>query len=141
MEENNPPTDDVVGQKRNPENDFSRLVEIVDSIPKTEKKISTVDELRQKQKEQSLRERETHRDGEARYYKLRDKWSKYIFWFVLAMILFETCITLLIGAGRLDYTNYETFLYIVIAENFAQIVGMGYIVANYLFPKAKKDTA
>ncbi len=140
MEDNSSTTDGVGGQKRNPKKDFSQLVKIVES-PQAEKKSSTVDEIRQKQSEQRLKDRETRREGEARFYGLRDDWSKYIFWFVSGMIVFEILLTFLIGTGKLDFTKHQTFLYIVIAENFAQIVGMGYIVANYLFPKSKNDGA
>lgn len=96
-----------------------------------------IDPNRQQAKEQSLREQETHRVGLEKYYELRDKWSKYVRSYIWFMLVFQLFLTLCIGFKWGDFSEYKSFVYIVMAQNFAQIVGMGYIVANYLFPKGK----
>jgi hypothetical protein len=77
--------------------------------------------------------------GREAYFALRNKWSFYIFLFILAMIGFQCALTfcIVLGVGVINASNfssYQPFLYLVVGENFLQIVGMGYIVANHLFP-------
>ena len=87
--------------------------------------------------EQTLRERETQRLGFQKYYDLRDKWSRYIMLYVWFMLLFQLGLTLAIGLSQLDFGKYSFFLNLVIGQNFAQIVGMGIIVAKFLFSDQK----
>lgn len=78
--------------------------------------------------------------GKESYYEIRQIWSTIIACFVTFIILFQAVITFLIGYNKLDFGNYKTFLYIVVGENFFNVIGMGYIVANHLFPnKNRKD--
>lgn len=100
-------------------------------------KTETIDEDRQRTTEQAIKERETERLGQEKYYALRDKWSWFIFIFISFMLLSQLYLAMIIGFGIADFTQYKAFLHVIIAENFAQIVGMGYIVAKYLFPNDK----
>lgn len=86
---------------------------------------------------QEMRERETDRRGKEDYYELRKRWSQYLFWFLLAMVAFQFLLTITIGLDLLSFQNYKHFLYIVVGENFLQIVGMCIIVVQFLFPKQK----
>jgi hypothetical protein len=95
------------------------------------------DAVRDALTEQTLRERETQRLGFQKYYDLRDKWSRYIMLYVWFMLLFQLGLTLAIGLTRLDFGHYSFFLNLVIGQNFAQIVGMGIIVAKFLFSDQK----
>ncbi len=103
----------------------------------TAKKLDSgiIDSDRQRLTNQKLKERETEREGSENYYKLRNKWSIYICRFIAAMLIYQAVLTLCIGMGWFDFINYQTFLSLAIGENFAQIVGMGVIVAKFLFPK------
>lgn len=101
---------------------------------KEETRTEDIDQTRQSLTEQRLKERETERVGRQKYYKLRDKWSWFIFGFVCFMLVFQILLTVMIGAGVWGFEKNKTFLHIVIGENFAQIIGMGIIVAKFLFP-------
>jgi len=96
-----------------------------------------IDLVRQETSRQILRERETRRIGQQKYFQLRDKWSWFIFGYISFMLLFQLFLTLAIGFKWANFSQYRTFLNVVIGQNFAQIVGMGVIVAKYLFPNNK----
>ena len=44
-------------------------------------------------------------------------------------------LVVLIGLNLLNFRDYKEFLYAVIGENFLQVIGMGYVVIYFLFPK------
>lgn len=110
-----------------------------DLLGATSKGASTVDgsidDSRQKRNEQRIKERETERQGAEKYYELRDKWSRYIRDYVWAMIAFQFVVAAAIGFGWVDFSNYQFLITLVVGQNFAQIIGMGIIVAKFLFPK------
>lgn len=121
------------------------------SVAEIKSKIERKDELdfseRKDQVKLTLREREAHVSGFERYYKLRDRWSLYLVIFISIMIAFQVLLTALIGFKVLNFLDYQYFLYVVIGENFAQIIAMGFIVVKFLFPAqpeavdAKQSTA
>ena len=82
----------------------------------------------------ALREHEAHISGIERYYGLRERWSLYLLIFISVMIGFQVILTALIGAKVLNFLDYQYFLYVVIGENFAQIIAMGFVVVKFLFP-------
>ncbi len=108
------------------------------SVAEIKSKIELGNELdfseRKEQVKLAIREREAHVHGFERYYKLRDRWSLYLVIFISIMIAFQVLVTALIGFGALNFLNYQYFLYVVIGENFAQIIAMGFIVVKFLFP-------
>lgn len=114
----------------------SKYISLVDLLAqsKVSTKEESIDEDRQETADQAIKERETIRLGHEKYYELRDKWSWFIFSYICFMLIFQLFLTAAIGFGWADFSEYRTFLHIVMAENFAQIIGMGYIVAKYLFP-------
>lgn len=93
---------------------------------------------RRQEADQEIKERETERRGREEYFTLRREWSGRLAWFLGSMILFQILLTLIIGAGWLDFLEYETFLYLVVGENFVQIVGMCILVVQFLFPKSQE---
>ena len=117
---------------------FNQLKELVNTTSnKNSASAEDIDDQRQATSSQELKERETHRKGEEEYYKLRNKWSWFIFIFIAFMLLFQLFVTLAIGYGWVKFDSYQTYLHLVIGQNFAQIVGMGIIVATFLFPKSR----
>lgn len=82
---------------------------------------------------------EVHRKGWENFYKLRNKWSIYLMITLGLMIFFQTALTVAVGLHWLDFTNYKNLIYVVISENFIQIVGMAYIVVEYLFKNSFSD--
>jgi hypothetical protein len=71
--------------------------------------------------------------GRRKYFDLRDRWSAWIIGWITVLIAFNVVITLLVGLGRLDYSQYEWFITAVIVQTFLQIVGLGAIAVRYLF--------
>jgi hypothetical protein len=114
---------------------FDQLKQIVYAEKDTSGAPEGIDDERRTKTAQTLRERETHRKGEEDYYGLRKKWSWFIFSFITFMLLFQLALTIAIGFKVVDFEKYPIFLHLIIGENFAQIIGMGIIVAKYLFPK------
>src|SRR5690606_6326084 len=102
--------------------------------------VEDIDVQRQAVSAQEVKERETHRIGEAEYYKLRNRWSWFIFIFISFMLLFQLFIMLALGYGWADFKEYQTILHMVMGQNFAQIIGMGIIVAKFLFPLRKNKS-
>jgi hypothetical protein len=88
---------------------------------------------------QAMLDREAERDGLKAFFKLRDKWSRYIFILVCAMLAFQMFITTAVGLGWMDFSKYEWFINLILGENFVQVVGMGYIVVKYLFPQPHEE--
>lgn len=115
---------------------FKELQELVSTKTAGKNAVAEdIDDQRQEVSSQELKERETHRVGEEEYYKLRNKWSWFIFSFVSFMLLFQLFVVCAIGYQWVNFKEYQTFLHLVIGQNFAQIIGMGIIVAKFLFPK------
>lgn len=71
--------------------------------------------------------------GRERFFRLRDHWSLVIIVWISALILFNIVLTVLVGAGVLQYPELEWFITAVLVETFLQIVGLGYIAVRYLF--------
>jgi len=49
-------------------------------------------------------------------------------------IVFQIALAFLVGQEIFTFENNKAFLYIIASENFVQVLGMGYIVVNHLFP-------
>lgn len=131
----NPAPDKGVKIKNDQMPEFDQLKRLVGSEEaQSNEIIEDIDDQRQATSAQELKERETHRIGEEEYYKLRNKWSWFIFGFVTFMLLFQLFLVCFIGFKWVDFRDYQTFLHLVIGQNFAQIIGMGVIVAKFLFP-------
>ncbi len=76
-------------------------------------------------------------DGRKKFFELRNKWSWSIIIWISVFIIFHIVITVLVGCKVLDFQNHEWLLPSIIAENFLQIVGMGYIIVRFLYQPSK----
>lgn len=74
-------------------------------------------------------------DGRKRFFKLRETWSGWIIAWITGLIIFNSVLTILVGAGKLDFAAYPWFVTAVTIETFLQVVGLGYIAVRYLFSK------
>lgn len=83
--------------------------------------------------EQKIREQETHRKGWEYFYCLRNNWSWYLMIVIFLMFSFQVVLAIFIGLGIFNFDKYKYLLYIVVGENFLQIVGMAVVVVKYLF--------
>lgn len=76
--------------------------------------------------------------GRRRYFDLRDTWSTWIIGWITGLIGFNALVTVLVGMGCLDYSEYEWFITAVIVQTFLQIVGLGAVAVAYLFNDGKR---
>lgn len=74
-----------------------------------------------------------HIDGRKDFYKLRKYWSVVLSGFIFLLILFQFTVIMFVGSGVLDLIEYKSLLVVTMGETFLQIIGMGYIVVNFLF--------
>lgn len=87
-------------------------------------------------KEQSEKEK-IELDDYKRILTLRDKWSTVIIRWISGLLLFHVLIVFGMGFKFVDFKDNQYIIIGVILENFLQIVGMGYIVIKFLYPKGK----
>jgi len=73
-------------------------------------------------------------NGREKFFDLRDKWSNWIIVWISAFIIFHIAITILVGCGALDFKDHQWLLPSIIIENFLQVIGMGYVIVNFLYP-------
>ncbi|OBY24202.1 hypothetical protein [Leisingera sp. JC1] len=77
--------------------------------------------------------------GLREFYDLRKKWSGWIIFWISALITFNAILAVLVGAGALDFREYQWFISAVTVETFLQIVGMGYVAVKFLFSEPKVE--
>lgn len=124
-------SDDVVTFVPDPKIGLRDVITSVESKPAHELDLDD----RVADAEQALKERETKRVGAEKYYVLRDTWSFALRELLRVSIYFQVLLTVFVGLGVLNFVNYQTFLMLVVGENFLQITGMGFIIVKFLFPK------
>ena len=71
--------------------------------------------------------------GRREFFTLRRKWSDVIIIWIWLLIVFNVLLTVAVGKGTLDFTEYQWFVTAVTIETFLQIVGLGYVAVRYLF--------
>lgn len=76
-------------------------------------------------------------DGREKFFDLRGRWSWCIIGWISTFILFHISITFFLGFGLISFKDNSWFLPSLIIENFLQIIGMGYIVVQFLYPKSE----
>jgi len=72
--------------------------------------------------------------GRADFFALRKKWSTYLFWFLTATLIFQFSIAYLIGFGLMEFPA-NSVIYVIVGENFVQIIALVIIVVKFLFSK------
>jgi len=83
--------------------------------------------------EKATRER-LELDRLRQFLNLRGNWSRWLTIWISGLLIFHIALTIAIGRGWLRFTDYPTFLPMVVLQNFAQIVGMGLIIVKFLYP-------
>jgi hypothetical protein len=74
-------------------------------------------------------------NGRAQFFNLRKKWSWTLIIWISFILIFDSLLIKKIGIGTWKFEKYPWLIHEVIGIDFAQIVGMGYVIVNYLFPK------
>ncbi|GDX36008.1 hypothetical protein LBMAG18_05190 [Alphaproteobacteria bacterium] len=76
-------------------------------------------------------------EGRRDFFRLRKIWSVSIIIWISIFISFHGGIALAVGFGHLNYENHQSILLTILAEDFLQILGMGYVIVKFLYPDAK----
>ena len=77
--------------------------------------------------------------GKIKFYKLRTKWSWAILIWVSFILIFNVILVRNTGLGYWNFEKYGWLIKGIFGGNLVQIIGMGIIVVNFLFPSFKKD--
>ncbi|MDD2565582.1 MAG: hypothetical protein PHZ26_03250 [Candidatus Gracilibacteria bacterium] len=79
--------------------------------------------------------------GKEEYYLLRKKWSYYIFASLAGTILFQFFLTgfLIYGVTHsiFPFSDVYNLFFLIVGENFAQIIGLSYVIVRFLFSPEK----
>lgn len=73
-------------------------------------------------------------EGRRDFFRLRKLWSICIIFWITIFIAFHGGIALAVGFGHLNYENHQSILLTILAEDFLQILGMGYVIVKFLYP-------
>lgn len=73
-------------------------------------------------------------EGRRDFFRLRKIWSVCIILWITIFIAFHGGIALAVGFGHLNYENHQSILLTILAEDFLQILGMGYVIVKFLYP-------
>ena len=79
--------------------------------------------------------------GREQFLSLRGNWSLSLIVWISGLLLYQVALAVVVGLGWLDFTKYQWFLPLVVAQNFGQIVGMGYIIIRFLYPGVREPQA
>lgn len=74
-------------------------------------------------------------DGRKQFFAIRKNWSSWIIASISLIILFHVALVFMTGLGWLNFHDYDRMITAIFIEDFLQIVGMGYVVVKFLFPK------
>lgn len=71
-------------------------------------------------------------DGLKKYYEMRQSWGNFLKWCLGIILGFNIVLVISVGLGILIF-NDEWFLRIVLTTHLADIIGLAYLVVNFLF--------
>ena len=60
---------------------------------------------------------------------------------LVGIVVFQSVLLWYVGKGSIDFVQYPWLVDIVVAQNFAQVVGLAYLVVNNLFPTSERVSA
>ncbi|MEK7128007.1 MAG: hypothetical protein AAB933_00380 [Patescibacteria group bacterium] len=66
--------------------------------------------------------------------KMRDRWSNWILFLIVLIVLFDMTLVIFLGSGVWNFTN-PSIVIVVITDNFLKIVGLGYLITRSIFKK------
>jgi len=72
------------------------------------------------------------------YITLQRTWSRIIGGLLYGSSLAIWGLIFSVGLGKLDFTAYPWLMHTIVGSFFAQIVGLGHVVAKYLFLPARE---
>lgn len=82
--------------------------------------------------------------GKKQFLDLQKDWASHIRWQIWAVLAFQISFVLLVGFNPMGFTdnlNKLPYMYVgVILQTLANIVALGFVVAQFLFPNGKKKS-
>lgn len=111
-------------------NDNSPSVVLVEIIDENSYEPEDLDEL-----EQSARRKREQLEQHLlqQHIDLQKSWSRQIGWLLIGSTIAIWLMIFGVGIGRLGYQSYPWFPHTVVGTFFAQVVGLGLVVAKYVF--------
>lgn len=121
-----------------------------EDIKEAVKKVVGTEELEAKEIEQdstailNAKALEVQIHGQEQFLALQREWAGHIKWQIWAVLGFQFLFVGVIGFNVLGFTdniNKLPYMYVlVILQTLANIIALGFVVANFLFPDHKKIT-
>lgn len=82
-------------------------------------------------------ERYAHLKGIQDHYRHKSHWSTFLMFVMAGMIIFQSVLLGMVGAGVWDFTKYQWLLPVLLAQNLAQVIGLAVFVVKALFKDIK----
>lgn len=93
--------------------------------------------------EASAKKLQIELDGQKQFLDLQKNWANHIMLQIWAVLLFQLLFVIFVGFNIGEFTNNIKklpYMYIlVILQNLANIIALGFVVAKFLFPHLKKE--
>ncbi len=83
------------------------------------------------------RKKQIDNQGLQEFYKLRTGWSFFIMFAIGILILFQIGFSFTILFCKTEFIKSDGILYLIVGENFAQVVALAFIVVKFLFKDPK----
>lgn len=82
-------------------------------------------------------EKYEHLLGLRDHYKHKGRWSNFLMLIMAAMVVYQSVLLGMVGAGLWDFSKYEWLLPALLVQNLAQIIGLAVFVVKALFKDMK----
>lgn len=74
-----------------------------------------------------------HLQGLRDHYRHKGRWSTFLMFVMAGMVLFQSVLLGLVGAGIWDFSRYAWLLPALLVQNLAQVIGLAVFVVKALF--------
>lgn len=68
-------------------------------------------------------------------FQMRSEWAKFIKWMIFLLLATQILCIFGIGLKLISFDGNKELTWIFFADTFAQTIGLGWLVVNYLFNK------
>ena len=142
----------VLNDDKNPEvkpDDVKKREEEIESLKSIlEKEMTNV--VSGPKEEEEYSEEVDELEEESDYYKfktwegrktvfMRIKWSDCLVKVIWVIVIFDILMVAFIGWGWFDFTDKKDLVYLFVVESMLKIVGLAFIVVNFLFDRNNKE--
>jgi ABC-type transport system involved in cytochrome bd biosynthesis fused ATPase/permease subunit len=74
-----------------------------------------------------------HLQGLRDHYRHKGRWSNFLMFVMAGMVIFQSVLLGLVGAGIWDFSRYAWLLPALLVQNLAQVIGLAVFVVKALF--------